>query len=207
MGLRYSFLLFQFRSELNAHAITVVLLDEADVFLEQRSLVNLERNALVSVFLRVLEYYDGILILTSNRVGIFDEAFRSRIQLSLRYKNLGQAERYQIWENFLKHLDQFQQTVQSGPKSQSQQVPLIGYGMDISDLRKHLSELSQVELNGREIRNALSIARQLALYRKEALQFHHLKDVMNEAKKFDDYLNELNDGFSADAICRDRRER
>lgn len=37
----------------------VVLLDEADVFLEQRSLINLERNALVSVFLRVLEYYDG----------------------------------------------------------------------------------------------------------------------------------------------------
>ncbi len=34
-------------------------MDEADVFLEQRSLVNLERNALVSVFLRVLEYYDG----------------------------------------------------------------------------------------------------------------------------------------------------
>lgn len=33
-------------------------------------------NALVSVFLRVLEYYDGILILTSNRVGTFDEAIR-----------------------------------------------------------------------------------------------------------------------------------
>ena len=47
----------------------MVLLDEADVFLEQRSMANLERNALVSVFLRVLEYYDGILLLTSNRVG------------------------------------------------------------------------------------------------------------------------------------------
>ncbi|KAF4339550.1 AAA family ATPase [Fusarium beomiforme] len=185
----------------------VVLLDEADVFLEQRSLVNIERNALVSVFLRVLEYYDGILILTSNRVGIFDEAFRSRIQLSLRYKNLGQAERYQIWENFLKHLDHFQLTVRSRSTSQSQQVPLIGYGMDIADLRKHLSELAQVSLNGREIRNALSIARQLALYRQESLQFHHLKDVMEEAKKFEEYLNELNDGFSADDIRRDRRER
>jgi hypothetical protein len=140
-------------------------------------------------------------------VGIFDEAFRSRIQLSLRYKNLGQAERYQIWKNFLEHLDRFQQTVRSGVESQYQQAPLIGYGMDISELREHLSELSQVKLNGREIRNALSIARQLALYRQEALQFHHLKDVMDEAKKFDDYLNELNDGFSADAICRDRRER
>ncbi len=41
------------------YPLTVVLLDEADVFLEQRSLANLERNALVSVFLRVLEYYDG----------------------------------------------------------------------------------------------------------------------------------------------------
>ena len=32
----------------------VVLLDEADVFLEQRTLNDLERNALVSVFLRIL---------------------------------------------------------------------------------------------------------------------------------------------------------
>lgn len=54
----------------------VVLLDEADVFLEQRTLTDLEQNALVSVFLRVLEYYEGISILTSNRVGTFDEAFK-----------------------------------------------------------------------------------------------------------------------------------
>ena len=60
----------------------VVLLDEADVFLEARTQNDLVRNALVSVFLRVLEYYDGILILTSNRVGIFDEAFKSRMQLA-----------------------------------------------------------------------------------------------------------------------------
>lgn len=34
----------------------VVLIDEADVFLEARSLHDLTRNALVSVFLRQLEY-------------------------------------------------------------------------------------------------------------------------------------------------------
>ncbi|KAI1144801.1 hypothetical protein F4825DRAFT_467828 [Nemania diffusa] len=79
----------------------VVLLDEADVFLEQRGLEDLRRNALVSVFLRVLEYYDGILILTSNRVGTFDEAFKSRIQLALHYKNLSENQRSQIWSNFL----------------------------------------------------------------------------------------------------------
>lgn len=57
----------------------VVLLDEADIFLEERSPADLQRNALVSVFLRVLEYYEGILILTSNRIGTFDEAFKSRV--------------------------------------------------------------------------------------------------------------------------------
>lgn len=45
----------------------ILLLDEADVFLEQRSLHELERNKLVSIFLRVLEYYEGIMFLTTNR--------------------------------------------------------------------------------------------------------------------------------------------
>lgn len=45
----------------------VVLFDESDVFLEERTQADLQRNALVSAFLRVLEYYDGILILTTNR--------------------------------------------------------------------------------------------------------------------------------------------
>lgn len=39
--------------------MAVVLLDEADIFLEERTLSDLKRNALVSVFLRVLEYYSG----------------------------------------------------------------------------------------------------------------------------------------------------
>lgn len=89
----------------------VVLLDEADVFLEQRSLEDLRRNALVSVFLRVLEYYEGILILTSNRVGTFDEAFRSRIQLSIHYKNLNAEDRALIWANFIERLKELGEEV------------------------------------------------------------------------------------------------
>ena len=33
----------------------IVLIDEADVFLEERSSINLERNAMVAVFLRQIE--------------------------------------------------------------------------------------------------------------------------------------------------------
>ena len=66
----------------------VVLLDEADVYLEERSMESMARNALFFVFLRVLEYHEGILILTSNRFGTFDESFKSRIQLALHYEKL-----------------------------------------------------------------------------------------------------------------------
>lgn len=47
----------------------VLLLDEADVFLEQRSLHELERNKLVSIFLRVLEYYEGMLLVSHDACG------------------------------------------------------------------------------------------------------------------------------------------
>jgi hypothetical protein len=51
-----------------SHWNAILLLDEADVFLEQRSPDNLTRNGLVSVFLRKLEYYEGIMFLMTNRV-------------------------------------------------------------------------------------------------------------------------------------------
>ncbi len=37
----------------------VVLLDEADVYLEERDTNDLNRNAMTGVFLRQLEYYQG----------------------------------------------------------------------------------------------------------------------------------------------------
>lgn len=50
----------------------VLLIDEADILLESRSLEagTLDRNAMVSVFLKILEYYEGILLLTTNRTEI-----------------------------------------------------------------------------------------------------------------------------------------
>lgn len=48
----------------------ILLLDEADVFLEKRNIHDIHRNALVSIFLRQLEYFQGILFLTTNRVEV-----------------------------------------------------------------------------------------------------------------------------------------
>jgi AAA+ superfamily predicted ATPase len=73
----------------------VLLLDEADVFLEERTLSDLERNSLASVFLRTLEYYNGILILTSNRVGTFDEAsnLASKLHFNIQISTMSPGRR------------------------------------------------------------------------------------------------------------------
>jgi AAA+ superfamily predicted ATPase len=79
----------------------VLLLDEADVLLEQRSVQDIHRNALVCVFLRTLEYYQGMMFLTTNRVKQIDDAIASRIHFKLKYDNLNREQRTNIWRSFL----------------------------------------------------------------------------------------------------------
>jgi hypothetical protein len=80
----------------------LLLLDEADVYVESRANRDLLRNELVSVFLRKLEYYKGILIMTTNRVTTIDEAVASRIHLALPYCQLSQSARQAVWDGLLK---------------------------------------------------------------------------------------------------------
>jgi SpoVK/Ycf46/Vps4 family AAA+-type ATPase len=166
----------------------VLLLDEADIFLEQRSLSDLERNSLVSVFLRTLEYYDGILILTSNRVGTFDEAFKSRIQVALHYINLDRVARKKIWNNFFDMM-----------KADEEDV-------NLEELNKHIQELADQDMNGREIRNALTTARQIALFQKETLAWEHVEQAITTASVFNKYLGTVH-GHSDDQYARDQEIR
>ncbi|ORY08061.1 P-loop containing nucleoside triphosphate hydrolase protein [Clohesyomyces aquaticus] len=130
---------------------SVLLLDEADVFLEQRSLHELERNKLVSIFLRVLEYYEGTMFLTTNRVQTFDPAFQSRIHISLDYQELSIDSRRMVWKNFL---------------DSSQQEHTIS--------KRQLEELARMNMNGRQIKNILKIARLLATRKEAKLSHDHI---------------------------------
>ncbi|KAH6094709.1 hypothetical protein HBI65_122520 [Parastagonospora nodorum] len=162
----------------------VVLLDEAEVFLERRSLDDLQRNALVSVFLRVIEYHEGILILTSNRVGTFDEAFRSRIQIAVHYPPLRAYQRQQIWRNFFDRLESFKDG-----------------SVDVDELRDHLEELQAIEINGRQIRNAITTARQYADWKGKIMTFEHLRIALDVAAEFNDYSEKLRGGLTDDQIA------
>ncbi|KAI8960571.1 P-loop containing nucleoside triphosphate hydrolase protein [Daldinia sp. FL1419] len=141
----------------------VLLIDEADIFLERRSLHDLKRNAMVTIFLRVLEYYRGILFLTTNRVATFDDAFTSRIHVPLRYTNLSEASRLTIWRNFCSR---------------------VPGGVDISE--KELNALAKRELNGRQIKNIVKAAESLAAFegrRLNAAQLESFTKVQGEFER------------------------
>ncbi len=123
---------------LSARLDALVLLDEADSVLAERSSNStVERNAMVSVMLRLVEYHRGILFLTSNKIESIDPAFRTRITLALRYDSLDLEGRTQVWKNLLTKSNQ---------------------GLDSLDVKA----LATTELNGREVKNALHLAMALA---------------------------------------------
>lgn len=134
----------------------ILLLDEADVFLEERSLHELERNKLVTIFLRILEYYEGIMFLTTNRVQTFDAAFQSRIHISLEYPELSVSSRLTVWKNFL----------EASPQKH-----------DISE--RQLDSLSLMNMNGRQIKNVLKTAQLLASRKDTELTYNHIVTVLD----------------------------
>ena len=75
----------------------VTLIDEADVYIKRRE-DGIAMNAVVGVFLRVLEYFNGPLFLTTNRVDDIDEAIVSRCIALIKYTAPDGAARRRIWQ-------------------------------------------------------------------------------------------------------------
>ncbi|KAK2052367.1 ATPase [Colletotrichum caudatum] len=148
----------------------ILLLDEADVFLEKRNLHEIARNALVSIFLRQLEYFQGILFLTTNRVETFDDAFQSRIHIALRYESLNQKAKKAIFKIFVERVRVLEK------------VELKAFSdEDYDSLAKH-------DLNGRQIKNTVRTAQALAVNKREPLSMEHIRQVLDVQNSFDLHL-------------------
>ncbi|KAI1074235.1 hypothetical protein F5B20DRAFT_596518 [Whalleya microplaca] len=188
----------------------ILLLDEADIFFTQRSPSDLERNALVTVFLRILEYYNGILFLTTNRVGIIDEAFKSRIHVSLYYPPLDFGRTMQIFETNLQRLE----TIEENRKDNEIQMNKDR----IRDwAQRHFTENDAVgRWNGRQIRNAFQIAASLARFdildakpggdedlSAGVLSEKQFTDVFKATMEFDVYMAKARKGFDLEVAKRE----
>ncbi|EEH47986.1 uncharacterized protein PADG_04070 [Paracoccidioides brasiliensis Pb18] len=171
----------------------VLLLDEADVFLAKREKGDIIRNSLVSVFLRVLEYYSGVIILTTNRVGEFDEAFRSRIHMSLYYPKLDEISTKEIWEKNIQHIKK------SGGDIDIEEDKLRRFA------NKHWQDNKYKpsrRWNGRQIKNAFQTALALANWdfregkdsaklQRPQVKVAHFNRIAQTSAHFDDYISDI----------------
>jgi hypothetical protein len=75
----------------------ILLLDEADVYIRKRD-NDLEHNAIVAEFLRTLEYFNGLLFMTTNRVGDVDDAILSRCIATIHYETPPKLDAIRLWK-------------------------------------------------------------------------------------------------------------
>ena len=115
--------------------------------------------------------------MTTNRIQTMDMAFQSRIHISIRYRPLVPEVRREIWTNFIDRLE--------ASESRAKR-----------ELKEHLDDLQEWELNGRQIRNVLMIAQSLSLSRKRrsgALNYADVEEVANRTIEFQDFFDEDRD--------------
>ena len=74
----------------------ILLIDEADVYTHERG-QDIQQNAIVGVWLRVLEHYRGVMFMTSNRDTIIDDAIMSRATAWIRYDYPDPKALVEIW--------------------------------------------------------------------------------------------------------------
>ena len=129
----------------------VLLIDEADVFVMRRG-DSIANNAVVAEFLRTLEYFDGLLFMTTNRPDDIDDAILSRCAAILDYRAPGADHARAIWqrlaENFRTPLPD----------------PLIAGAVSMFP-----------EATGRDIKMLLSLALRVSSARNETLALDHLR--------------------------------
>lgn len=145
----------------------VLLLDEADIFLEERDEKDIVRNAMVGVFLRLLEYHQGVLFLTTNRVKNIDKAFYSRISIGLRFQEATVEKRAKIWTNL---------TSAAGVE-----------GLDIAALSEH-------DLNGRQIKNVIKLAIKLARAKGSKVDNELVNNVVARTSNFTNGESDVDQG-------------
>ena len=144
----------------------VMLIDEADVYIRKRS-DDIAANAVVGVFLRVLEYFDGLLFLTTNRIDDIDEAIVSRCIALIRYHSPDQLARERIWrvmaEQFGLVLDDALVTTLAATYPQASGRDIKGLAKLVAKFCVHKAALPTLEVFAR-----CAIFRALDAHRAEA---------------------------------------
>lgn len=156
----------------------ILLFDEADVLLQARrdyERSNYKRNELISSFVQFIDYYQGIVIITTNRVSRFDGSLMPRIDITLGLPPLDGGRRVAIWHN------QIQDLFDEGYINASQ----------VADLRTHAQKnWSQEDLNGHQIKKAIKTARIVAEKKGKMLGFMEIETMLKIEREFQERIGD-----------------
>jgi hypothetical protein len=141
-----------------------------------------------AVFLRLLEYFEGIMFLTTNRVSSFDAAFKSRIHLAIKYPALAPSSQRELWITFV--------------TSDSQRPRPLWL------TEPFLDGVSADGLNGRQIKNVVRVATALAVSAGREMQAQDIRKSLDAIKDFEsDFaepdISEPEGGIGIDAFRSD----
>ena len=151
------------------------------------------------MFLRVLEFYTGVLFLTTNRVGVLDDAIKSRITWIAYYPPLDAQQTSKIWRVNIKLLEERKKDLQIDKKR------ILRFA------KEHFASnaANGSTWNGRQIQNSFKVATALAewdAFSKEGqvergaqvsndhtssqprLTVSHFETIATGAQAFNDYL-------------------
>ena len=146
----------------------ILLIDESDVYIHERG-DDIQQNAIVGVFLRLLEYFNGILFLTTNRETVIDDAIISRVTAHVRYDVPdNDADKKRLWT-----------------------ILCTQYGVEATPelLKEALRDFPKI--SGRSIRQLIRLGRFMADkegvkvgmgHIKRAAKFHDFTELEGEAK-------------------------
>lgn len=120
-----------------------------------------------TVFLRVLEYYRGILFLTTNQIAQFDVAVQSRIHIALKYEELSREQTRAI---FLGFVSQYRD---KGVVSEYDKIKTFAE-----------KELPRQKFDGRQIRNIVASAIGFARGDNENMTMEHVSQIVSYVEDF-----------------------
>lgn len=134
----------------------ILLIDEADVYVCERG-TSLVQNAIVGVFLRVMEYFSGTIVLTTNRADLVDDAILSRCIAKIEYSTPTPDNQARIWR-----------------------VLADSAGIEITDAVIAEAAAAFPALSGRDVKTLLKLSRCIASSRKCPIDL----GVIRHAKRF-----------------------
>ena len=148
----------------------VMLIDEADVYIKRRE-DDMTMNAVVGVFLRVLEYFNGLLFLTTNRIDDIDEAIVSRCIALIKFTPPDDDARRRIWQVMAA---QFGLAVDMSLTEQLVETFPAATGRDIKGLAKLVAKYC----HHKEVEPVLEVFKRCAVFRGIDLGDHARPTVL-----------------------------